>query len=54
MWFTGEPSLAHAAHSGPICNLLNFLNDVDNYQLIARGAHILETGRGKDEKYVNN
>ena len=54
MWFTGDPSLACAALSGPICNLLNFVNVVDNCQVIARGARILEVGRGKDEKSVNN
>lgn len=54
MWFTGEPSLARAAHSGPICNLLNFVNVVDYCQVIAWGAHILEAGRGEDEKSVNN
>lgn len=54
MWFTGEPSLACAAYSGPICNLLNFVNVVDNCRVVARGVRILEVGRGKDEKSVNN
>lgn len=54
MWFAGEPGLACTVHSGPICNLLNFVNAADNCQVIAGGAHTLEVGRGKDEKSVNN
>jgi len=54
MWFTGEPSLAFTAHSGPIRNLLNFVNVVDNCRVIARGTRVLAVGRGKDEKSVNN
>lgn len=52
MWLAGEPGLPCSAHPGPICNLLNTVNAVDNCQVIARGAHILEAGKGKDEKFV--
>lgn len=34
MWFTGEPRLACSAHPGPICNLLNSVNAVDNCQVL--------------------
>lgn len=54
MWFTGEPRLACSAHPRLICNLLNSVNAVDNCQVIARGAHILEAGDGKDEKFVKS
>lgn len=52
MWLTGEPRLACSAHPGPICNLLNSVNAVDNCQVIVRDTHILEAGKGKDEKFV--
>lgn len=53
LWLTGEPRLTCSAHTGPICSLLNSVNAVDNCQVIARGTHILEAGKGKDEKFEN-
>lgn len=48
MQFTGEESLMCTAHTGPLCNLYNFMNVVNNYFVI--GAQVSKVSRGKDEK----